>query len=329
MRITVVGCGAIGGLLATRLAMAGHGVSAFARGATLSALREHGWRLTSGGRLHTAPVAAASEDARELGPTDLVIVALKAHALPSLAPRLAPLFGPHTRVLSAMNGVPWWFTHGLPGGLAAPLDTVDPGGAIARVLTPERTVGSVIHMAASRLEPGVSDHRMGLGLILGETVPGIAHDLPVDTLEALFKSAGFEVTHSATIRQDVWYKLWGNLTINPISTLTGAMSDVLLEDPLVRGYSTACMLETQAVGAALGCRIDQTPDDRHAVTLRLGGFKSSMLQDAEAGRALELDAIVGAVRELGARTGVKTPYIDTLYGLTRLYARSRGLLAGA
>jgi 2-dehydropantoate 2-reductase len=329
MRITIVGAGAIGGLLGTRLAAAGHDVSALARGKTLAALRSQGWRLRSAGALQTARAAAVSDEARDLGTADLVVVAVKAHALPGLAPALAPLLGPHTRVLSAMNGVPWWFTPGLPGALAAPLDAVDPGAVIARVLTPERTVGGVIHMAASCPEPGLSDHRMGLGIILGDVVPDATQQLSMDSIAAGLETAGFEVTRSAAIRQDTWYKLWGNLTINPISALTGAMTDALLGDPLVRDYSAACMLETQAVGARLGCTIDQTPDDRHAVTLRLGGFKSSMLQDAEAGRALELDAIVGAVRELGARTGVPTPCIDTLYGLTRLFARTHGLLARA
>ena len=328
MRITLVGAGAIGGLLGTRLAAAGHEVSALARGATLAALRAHGWRLRSGGALLEAPLAMASDDAALLGTQDLVIVALKAYALPDVAPRLTPLLGEQTRIISAMNGVPWWFTHDIAAAGTEPLASVDPGGAIARALPVARTLGGVVHMSASIAEPGVADHTMGLGIILGDATPeALARGLPASEIVAVFRSAGFDATHSSEIRRDVWYKLWGNLTLNPISVLTEAMSDQIIEDPLVRAFSTSCMLETAAIGARLGYAIAQSPDDRHAVTARLGGFRSSMLQDAQAGRPLELDGIVGATRELGRRVGVATPAIDTLYGLTRLLAVNRNLLA--
>ncbi len=326
MRITIVGAGAIGGLLGTRLAAAGHEVSAFARGETLAALRAHGWRLRAQGQLETAPLARASEDATALGPQDLVIVALKAHALPALAQRLTPLLGPATRILSAMNGVPWWFTHGLDAAGDAPLATVDPGGRIAQALPSAATLGTVTHMSAATEGPGVSVHTMGLGIIVGEAVTGGQHPgASSSELVAMLRGAGFEATHSTDIRRDVWYKLWGNLTINPISVLTHAMSDQIIGDPLVRAFSTACMRETAEIGARLGYPIAQTPDDRHAVTAKLGGFRSSMLQDSEAGRTLELDPIVGAARELGARVGVMTPNIDALYGLARLLAHNRNI----
>lgn len=327
MRITLVGAGAIGGLLGTRLAAAGHEVNALARGATLAALRAHGWRLRSGGALLEAPLAMASAEASELGPQDLVIVALKAYALPDLAPRLAPLLGKQTRIVSAMNGVPWWFTHGIAAAGTEPLASVDPGGGIVRALPVARTLGGVVHMSASIAEPGVSDHTMGLGLILGDAAPeALASGPSAGEIVSVFRSAGFDATHSHEIRRDVWYKLWGNLTINPISVLTEAMSDEIIGDPLLRAFSTSCMLETAAIGARLGYAIAQSPDDRHAVTARLGGFRSSMLQDAQAGRPLELDGIVGATRELGRRVGVATPSIDALHGLTRLLAVNRNLM---
>ena len=328
MRITIVGAGAMGGFVGTRLAGTGeHAVSAFARGATGEALRSHGWRARSGGVAMQAPCAMATDDAHALGPQDLVIVALKAQHLPEVAPRLTPLLAAHTRVLSLMNGVPWWFTHGLATAGDAPLASVDPDGGIARALPPEATLGGVLHMAGSTAEPGVAEHRFGMGIILGEatrralTAPGAK---ATEVMRAL-TAAGFDVTLSPDIRRDVWYKLWGNMTINPISVLTGSLSDALLTDPPVRDFITACMHEAAAIGERLGCPVDQTPEDRHQVTLRLGAFKSSMLQDAEAGRTLELDALVGAPRELGGRVGVPTPNLDALFALTRLHARERGL----
>jgi 2-dehydropantoate 2-reductase len=323
-RVAIVGAGAIGGCLGASIAAAGGcEVSALARGATLAALRRHGWRLDSGGEQIEAPVHAA-DDAAELGPQDLVIVAVKAPALAALAPRLAPLIGPHTVVLPAMNGVPWWFGLGLPGdasGMA--LDSVDPGGHIAQALTPARVIGCVVHIAASVTEPGRVVHRLGQGLIVGEPLGGASARL--DDVLALLQGAGFDATAPASIHLAVWYKLWGNVTMNPVSALTGAASDQILDDPLVRNFCSAVMTEVQAVGARIGCAIDQTPEDRHAVTRKLGGFRTSMLQDLDAGRALELDAIVGAVREIAARVGVAAPNLDALFGMARLLGRTRGL----
>jgi 2-dehydropantoate 2-reductase len=323
MNVCIVGAGAIGGLLGTRLATADEGrVSALAHGATLAALRAHGWRLRMGGALRSAP-ATASDDARELGAQDGVVLALKAPALPALAPSLAPLLGPDTVVLSVMNGVPWWFCHGVPGIGDTPLDSIDPGGRTASALPWSHVLGGVVHIAASRAEPGLSEHRAGNGVVVGEPAGGLSARA-AQVADRLTR-AGFDVTHSADVRHDIWYKLWGNLVINPITALTGATSDRVLADPLVRGFASAAMVEAAAIGERIGCRIAQTPEDRHAMTAKLGPFRSSMLQDAEAGRALELDAIVGAVRELGMRTGVPTPSIDALLGLTRLFGRVHGL----
>ncbi|WP_127998912.1 2-dehydropantoate 2-reductase [Piscinibacter defluvii] len=325
-KVCIVGAGAIGGFLGARLALQGAArVSALARGATLAALQQQGWRLREAGQLHTAP-AQASDDPAALGPQDLVIVAVKAPALASVAPRLAPLLGPQTLVLTAMNGVPWWFGQGVAALGAAPLAHVDPDGAIAAALPFERVLGGVVHLAATTTEPGLVEHRMGRALIVGEPRGGSSER--AERVGALLRAAGLEVTVSPAIRSDIWYKLWGNLTINPVSAITGATADRLLDDALVRDFCSRAMREAAQIGERLGCPIAQGPEDRHAVTRKLGAFRSSMLQDVEAGRPLELDAIVGVVHELGRRLDVPTPNIDALFGLTRLFGRVHGLYPG-
>ena len=323
MRVCIIGGGAIGGFIGARLAAAGEAsVSAIARGATLASLRAHGWRLREGERLVQAPVIAA-EGAAELGVQDLVVVAVKAPALSEVARGIAPLLGPATMVLPAMNGVPWWFGAGVRALEDAPLESVDPGGTIAAAIPFRRVVGAVVHASAASVEPGLVEHKMGYGLIVGEPAGGNSER--VQRVADLFARAGFDLTHSAAIRRDIWYKLWGNMTMNPVSALTGATADRILADPLVRAFCSGAMREAAAIGALLGCPIEQDPEDRHAITARLGAFKTSMLQDVEAGRAIELDAIVGAVRELGQRLGVATPNIDALFGLARLFGRVRRL----
>lgn len=324
MKVCILGAGAIGGFIGTRLAARGQAkVSALARGATLEALRRHGWRLQQGGELLQAPCAAVSDDAAELGVQDLVVIAVKGPALTQVARGVTPLIGPQTVVLPAMNGVPWWFGHGVAALGDAPLEAVDPGGVVAAAIPFETVLGCVVHAAAFTSEPGLVVHKMGAGLIVGE--PGGGASARVDTVAALLREAGFDVTASAGVRRDVWYKLWGNLTMNPVSAITGATADRVLADPLVRAFCSQAMGEAAAIGALVGCPIEQTPEDRHAITARLGAFKTSMLQDVEAGRPVELDAIVGAVRELGQRLGQPTPAIDALFGLARLFARERGL----
>ena len=324
MKICVVGAGAIGGFLGARLALEGSAeVSALARGATLVALRDHGWRLQEGAELMRAPLALAVDDPRDLGPQDLLLLAVKSPALPALAPTLAPLFGADTMVLPAMNGVPWWFSAGIDVLGTRPLESVDPGGVIARAIATTRVVGCVVHAAVSSGAPGIAVHRMGRGMIIGE--PHGADSSRAQQLAALFGRAGFEVHTSTRIRYDIWYKLWGNMTMNPVSALTGATLDAVLDDELVRAFCSAAMREAAAIGARIGCDVHESPEDRHAVTRRLGAAKTSMLQDVEALRPLELDALVGAVREIGARVGVPTPSIDALFGLTRLFGHVHGL----
>ncbi|MDE1947618.1 MAG: 2-dehydropantoate 2-reductase [Burkholderiales bacterium] len=318
MKVCIIGAGAIGGFIGTRLALAGRAeVSAIARGATLQALREQGWRLRSSGSLFQHP-ARAAERAEELGPQDLVVIAVKAPALAAVAASIAPLLGAQTVVLPAMNGVPWWFAENGP-----PLESVDPGGRIAAAIELRRVVGCVVHASAASAEPGLVEHGMGQGLIIGEPAGGMSER--VEAIAALLAHAGFEVSRSAHVRGDIWYKLWGNMTINPISALTGATGDRVLADPLLREFCTRAMLEASAIGARIGCPIDSTPEDRHRVTAKLGALRPSMLQDVAAGRPIELDAIVGVVHELGLRVGVPTPAVNLLFGLTRLFGQVRGL----
>jgi 2-dehydropantoate 2-reductase len=324
LKICVVGAGAIGGFLGTRLAAGGTArVSALARGTTLAALRDHGWRLEEDGAELRAPVALASDDPRALGPQDLIIIALKAPALPALAPTLKPLLLPQTLVLPAMNGVPWWFSDGVAALGRAPLESVDPGGGIAAALPGSQVIGCVVHASAASRAPGLTVHRVGRRLIIGEPQGG--DSARVSALAQVLTGAGFETECSQRIRYDIWYKLWGNMTMNPFSALTGATMERVLADDLLRAFSAAAMGEAAHVGERIGCVVRESPQDRHAVTRRLGAFKTSMLQDVEAGRPLELDALVGVVREMGRRVGVPTPMIDALFGLTRLFGRVRGL----
>ncbi len=333
MKICIVGAGAIGGFIGTKLAATGsHEVSALARGDTLAALRQYGWRLNTKEALVQAPLHMASSNATELGEQDLIIIAVKSQSLGQVAPALAPLIGKHTLILPAMNGVPWWFmknvqADGLQTAWNRPLQSIDPAGHIQRALPEGQVIGCVVHASTSVESPGLAVHHGGQKLIVGEPAgeaDGVSSARVSGLVQALF-GAGFEAVHSKNIRYDIWYKLWGNMTMNPVSAITGATIDRVLGDKLVRNFCSNVMLEAQAIGARIGCKIDESPEDRHAVTAKLGAFKTSMLQDVEAGRAIELDAIVGAVREIGERLEMHTPNIDALLGLTRLLGQSKNL----
>jgi 2-dehydropantoate 2-reductase len=326
MRICVVGAGAIGGVIAARLATAegtaqDMEVSVLARGATLAAIRDRGLRVSAAEGTVTARVAA-SDDAAELGTQDFVVVAVKAQSMAGVAAAVGGLLGPETAVLSTLNGVPWWFLDGFGGPAAGRhLDSVDPGGKIASVLPASRVIGGTVHLSASSPAPGEVSWRSGNGLIIGELDGSSSARL--GALASVLRAGGLDVTVSSRIRDDVWYKLWGNLTLNPICALTGASTGPALDDDLVRDFVSRAMLEARAIGERIGCPIAQSPEDRHAVTRRLGDFVPSMLQDARAGRPLELDALTGAVRELGTLVGVPTPCVDTIHGLTRLWMSAR------
>ena len=322
-KVAIVGAGAIGGWMGVHLARAGAQVSVLARGDTLTALQGEGLQLHQGGELHTVPVKASNQ-AADLGVQDLVVISVKAPALSAVAAQVGPLIGPNTVVLTAMNGVPWWFLQGFGGPVAGrSLASVDPEGQIARALPASHIIGCVVHASCSVDAPGGIRHHFGDGLIVGE--PSGEHTPRVQALHALLQQAGFNATLSPQIQKDIWYKLWGNMTVNPVSALTGATTDRILDDELVRGFISNVMHEAKAIGERIGIPIAQEPEDRHAVTRKLGAFKTSMLQDVQAGKPVELDALVSAVRELGQLTEVATPFTDALLGLSRLHARGLGL----
>jgi len=227
-------------------------------------------------------------------------------------------------VLTAMNGVPWWFFQGFGGTFASTqLQAVDASGEIAAAIPAANVIGCVVHASCSLRLPGWVQHHFGNKLIIGE--PSGQKTERVQQLAALLTQASFEIEVAEQIQKDIWYKLWGNMTVNPVSALTGATTDLILGDDLVRGFISSVMLEAKEIGARIGIPIAQQPEDRHAVTLKLGAFKTSMLQDVEANRAVELDALVTVVKELGTLTGVPTPFTDALLGLSRLHARVRDL----
>lgn len=327
-RVCVVGVGAIGGVFAawlgSRLPAGRIALSALARGETLRSLQADGLRWIDSAGAEQCVALLASDDAATQGPQDLVIVSVKGPAMPAVAEQIRPLLAAHTVVLVAMNGVPWWFFDGLGGECAGlQLQTVDPGGRTAAALPTAQVLGCVVHVSAEAPRPGRIERIKNKQLILGEPAGGLSPR--VQAVAALLEDAGFAVKPTPCIQQEIWFKLWGNMTMNPVSALTGAPCDRILDDPLVRAFCSAVMTEAQAIGQRIGCGIDQVPDDRHAITRSLGSFKTSMLQDVEAGRPIELDALVGAVREIGQHLGVATPNIDALLGLTRLMARERGL----
>ena len=322
-KVCIYGAGAIGGWIGARLAQSGCDVSVVARGATLEALNRNGLRLNVAGETLMAKVRASASPA-ELGVQDLVVIAVKAPAMADVAAAVRPLIGPDTVVLTAMNGVPWWFFDGFGGAFEGTrLKAVDPTGAIAEAIPARHIVGCVVHASCSVREPGFVQHHFGNKLIVGE--PSGQKTDRVQQLAELLERAGHEVVLSEQIQKDAWYKLWGNMTVNPISAFTGATTDLILNDDLVRDFISRVMLEAREIGGRIGIPIEQQPEDRHQVTRKLGAFKTSMLQDVEAGKPVELDALVTVVKELGELTKVPTPFTDALLGLSRLHAKVRGL----
>lgn len=316
MRVAIVGAGAIGAWVGARLARAGHEVGMLARGAALEAIAARGLILREDGAESEAPVTVADE-AAALGERELVVIAVKAPALADAAEAARPLIGRGTTIVPMLNGVPWWFLGGRR------LASVDPDGRTGEALRLDRILGCVVHAACTSPQPGVAERVSGNGLILGE--PGGGMTARLDEIADIFAAAGFAVTRSEHVQKDVWYKLWGNMTMNPLSAIVGATADRILDDPLVEAFILAVMAEAAEIGARIGCPIAESGRDRIAVTRRLGAFRTSMLQDAEAGRPLELDALLAAPREIARSVGVPTPNIDALFGLARLFARQRGL----
>lgn len=315
MRICVVGAGAIGGWIASRLALAGNEVSLVARGETLEAIDTQGLLLSDGTETRCVAIQATS-DPSSLEVPDVLVIAVKAPALPAIAAALEPLVGADTKIVPMLNGVPWWFTED-------PLWSVDPDLAIRDALPIEQVAGCVVHASCFRTAPNHVTVKHAEKLILGAPEGG-----PSERIEALcrlFENAGIRCEPSDNVRRAIWYKLWGNATINPISALTRSTADKLLADPIIRALMAEAMDELAAVGAAIGCPIAETAEDRMAVTARLGAFRSSMLQDVEAGRPIEVEALLGAPREIADRAGIAVPQLDRLYAMTRLMAENLDL----
>ncbi|MBP7240920.1 2-dehydropantoate 2-reductase [Amaricoccus sp.] len=326
MRICVFGAGAIGGYMAAMLARAGAEVSVVARGPHLAAMQARGLALVAAEGEFTVPVRA-TDDAAALGPQDYVVLTLKAHSVPAAVPAILPLLGPGTTLVSGVNGVPWWYFHGLEGPLAdTRLESVDPGGVQWEAFGPERVLGCVVYPAAEVAEPGVIRHVEGNRFSLGE--PTGERSARALRLAAALEGAGLRAPVRPRIRDEIWVKLWGNLSFNPISALTLATLDRICADAGTRGVARAMMLEAQAVGESLGVRFPIDVDRRIDGAAAVGAHRTSMLQDLEAGRPMEIDALVGAVQELGRLTGVATPVLDTVLGLIRLRARVAGLHPG-
>ena len=322
MKIALVGAGAIGGYLGAKLALAGEDVTFIARNKNLAAINANGFRLhlEDGSQLHAANVRAV-QDMAEAGPQDAVLITLKAHQLRDVLPGLRALFGPNTMVVTMINGVPWWYFQKLAGphqGRA--VTSVDPDGAIAANIEPERIIGSVVYPAAELLEPGVVRVIEGNRFTLGE-LDG-SRSARIEALSRTFMRAGFKSPVARDIRAELWVKLWGNLSFNPISALTHATLEDICHFPATRALAARMMSEAQAVAEALGVEFKITLAQRIAGAEAVGAHKTSMLQDVEAGRALELEALVGAVIELGRIVAVPTPTIEAIYAATSLLGRS-------
>jgi 2-dehydropantoate 2-reductase len=318
MRIAVVGAGAIGGYLGAKLARAGEEVTFIARNRNLEAIRAHGFRIIlEDGREEHAPTARAVQHMAEAGPQDVVLLTVKAHQVGDLLPELRALFGAQTMVVTMINGIPWWYFQRLGGAFdGRALDSVDPGGRIAAHIEAERLVGAVVYPAAELVAPGVvrliEGNRFTLGELSGERSERI------EALSATLIRAGFKAPVSKDIRSEIWVKLWGNLCFNPISALSHATLEDICRFPPSRALAVAMMAEAQAVAEKLGVKFRISIDQRIAGAEAVGAHKTSMLQDVEAGRAIEIEALVGAVIELGRLTGTATPAIDAIYAATRL-----------
>ncbi len=324
MKICIFGAGAIGGYLAAELSLAGYEVCAIARGAHLEAIRRDGLKLRINGREKIARFPV-SDDPAEFGPQDYVICALKAHQAHESAERFAPLLARDTAVVTAMNGIPWWYFYKEGGRFEGrPLESVDPGGRQWKLIGPERAIGCVVDPACEVIAPGVIEHHEFKRFTLGE--PDGSRSARLSALAQALISAGFDAPIRDQIRWNIWLKLWGNVCFNPIGALTHTTLDRVTREPGLRAVCKAMMSETKAVNEALGIQIPEDMIDRRlAVAGSVTGHKMSMLQDLERGRSLEIDALVTVVRDLGRLVGVATPVIDIVLALIQERARQAGL----
>jgi 2-dehydropantoate 2-reductase len=323
VRIVIAGAGAIGGYIGAKLARAGADVILHARGPHLKAMQERGLRVTSTeGDFHVKP--QVSGDLKAIGPADVVFLGVKAHSLTTLAPQLRPLFHDDTIVVSTQNGIPWWYFQGHGGGLdGLRLEKVDPGGAIAAAIEPRRVIGSLVYFSTDIVEPGVIHHTEGNRISFGEP-DGTRSERARRIAEALI-AAGFRCPITTRFRHEIWVKLLGNIAFNPISALTGATLEELVRHPDVSRVIRAVMTETEEVARRLGVELPISIEQRMAGAEKVGAHKTSMLQDLEAGRPMELEAIVGAVVELGDRLDVAMPATRALYAATKLLDEKRAV----
>jgi 2-dehydropantoate 2-reductase len=323
MKICIYGAGAIGGYLGVQLARAGADVSLVARGAHLVAMRDHGLRLRIGDEERVAHPRCTDNPA-ELGVQDVVVICLKAHAITGAIAQMQPLLGAHTRIVTAVNGIPFWYFHKHGNRYeGTTLDSVDPGGRQWHELGAARAIGCVVYPATEIEAPGIIRHVYGNNFPLGEPSGEITAD--VERLSALFESAGLKAPVMARIRDEIWLKLWGNVCFNPISALTHATLDVICNDQRTRALAKAMMLETQAIAETFGARLRVDVERRIDGACKVGAHKTSMLQDLERGRPMEINPLVTVVQEMGRLTGIATPAIDSVLALVAQRARIAGL----
>jgi 2-dehydropantoate 2-reductase len=319
MKICIYGAGAIGGYLGVELALSGSEVTLIARGPHLEAMRKNGLTLLIGGEKKNAKVAC-TDDPAEAGPQDYVILTLKAHSVSSIVDKMAPLLGGKTAVVTAQNGIPWWYFHKLAGPWEGQrLETVDPSGCIWDTLGPERAIGCVVYPACEVVEPGVIQHIDGKRLMVGE--PDGSKSERIVLLSEALTASGFKAPIRKKIRDDIWLKLWGNVSFNPVSVVTLATLEQMTGDEATRGVIRNMMLEAEAVATALGVKFAVDVDTRIGWAADVGAHKTSMLQDLEKGRPMEIDALVAAVTEMGRLVEVPTPTIDVVLALLTLRSR--------
>jgi 2-dehydropantoate 2-reductase len=322
LKIAIIGVGAIGGYVGIKLALAGEDVTFIARGANLEALNSRGIRLVNAdGSEQTVAKVRATDDYAAAGEQDLVILAMKAHQVEAVAPQVPKLFGPRTAVIPMQNGIPYWYFHGHRGPLAGTrVRSVDPNGVIGEHIPCERVIGCVVYPAAELVSPGVIKHVEGNRFPVGE--PDGTTSERVTRVSESFVGAGLQAPVLADIRAEIWLKLWGNLTFNPISALSRATLAAICQYPPSRAVAAAMMSEAQEVAGKLGVTFRVSLEKRISGAERVGHHKTSMLQDVEAARTLEIDALLGSVVELARLTETPTPHIDTVFALTKLLAKT-------
>ena len=322
MKVAIIGAGAVGGYVGVKLALAGEDLTFIVRGANLAAIRDHGMKLImADGSEHATREVRATNDYAQAGVQDLVILAMKAHQVEAVARDVPRLFGPDTAVVTMQNGIPYWYFHQHGGALAGTrIHSVDPTGIVGECIPASRVIGCVVYPASELIAPGVVRHIEGDRFPVGE-LDGSSSER-VNRIAASFTNAGFNAPVLDNTRAEIWLKLWGNLTFNPVSSLSHSTLVDICQYPLTRELAASMMREAQAVANKLGIEFRVSLDKRIAGAEKVGKHKTSMLQDIEAGRAPEIDALVGAVIELGRLTDTPTPHIDTVYALVKLLGKS-------